>query len=476
MQLNPRKYFRIFLLAGLVNLAAASAIDANTAELPDLGSPDLVLYDRSTEEKLGRAFVVSLHKGYNLFEDRDTNQYIRDLGHRIAGHTGTNRNFTFYVIDDLSINAFAGPNGVIGIHTGLIQAVRTEDELAAVIAHEISHVTQNHLSRRFDYANNHGNLNSLATIIAAVLIGMQNPDAGMATMMGGMGLNIQNQLKNSRIHEKEADSIGIKLLHQAGFDPHAMGDFFGRLSKASSINSFQTPEILRTHPISEKRLAEAENRARQLNKKEITKNSVEFALIKIKTAKNYETKVEMDRPLSKNERCYLLSHSETAKQTSKCLRQLAFEDNTTPIFFLEYLSKIEELTKHQRNRINKRAHFLLELFPQNQSLLIGYANYLAEYETNLEAISILEQQQDMLLYQSNTHKRLSELYSKRKQSAHAYFYLAKANIEIGNLARAKHYLEQSKKAKYKADKRLSAKIASFEQKHRNLLIKKENNK
>lgn len=469
----------VFLLFGLQTSASLAST------LPDLGSPDLVVYDNATEEKLGRAFTNALHTEYDLYQDLESIHYIRQLGHKLASYTGTNRNFSFYVIKDPSINAFAGPDGVIGIHTGLINAVHTEDELAAVIAHEIAHVTQNHLSRRYDYSSNQGSVNSIASLIAAILIGMHNPDAGMATLMGGMGYNLQQQLKNSRIHEGEADAIGIGLLHKAGYDPHAMGNFFGRLAKASQHDTFHVPEILRTHPVTERRLAEAENRAAQLDsniKPPISKDT--FALIKLRVARgtdpNFTTTLHQIGQLNDSQTCYqrVLTSSKVSDQTN-CLMTL-LTDERTPNYLTTYLESINNQQRKAiapiENKLEQTINYMLELHPDNQALLVHASRYYFQIQQKEKGIELLENNHAQLSYRYHVLKELSEKYAEKNQQAHAYFYFAVAQYEIGNTIRSQHLLKRATEALTSNDSKLKQKIQTFKAKHSKSLKEKDKNK
>lgn len=467
------------ILSGILFFSKTQAND-----LPDLGSPDLVEYDTQTEQRLGRAFNTALHTQYQLFTDLETNAYIRELGHKLASFTGNSRNYQFYIIDDSSINAFAGPNGIIGIHTGLIEATETEDELAAVIAHEISHVTQNHLSRRYEYSSNNGNINSIASIIAAILIGMHDPNAGMATLMGGMGYNLQQQLKNSRLHESEADSIGIELLYKAGYNPHAMGDFFGRLSKASQLDTFKAPEILRTHPVSEHRLAEAENRAQNLGKQNSPKpdsylNFIKMRLTKIKTSQykfNPNTQA-----FTEKENCYSqsLKLTKPEKGTSTCLKKYATETESLPIFTTalidSYTRKKTALSTEELIDLEKLITFKLELHPNNPSIPIRYSRLLNQKENPTKAIKLLEKVQKNLTYRYELYNELSELYSKIRKESYVYLNLSKANYEIGNIERSKYFLKRTKETLDKNNHQLEQEIFILEDKISKLLKNNDKN-
>ena len=110
--------------------------------LPDLGNPADAVLSKNDEAQLGRSIMRQIRASGTVVEDPQINEYISEIGHRIASHINeSERDFTFFVIDDDSINAFALPGGYIGIHSGLLKATRSEDELAGVMAHEIAHVT-----------------------------------------------------------------------------------------------------------------------------------------------------------------------------------------------------------------------------------------------------------------------------------------------------------------------------------------------
>ena len=469
-------------LLTLITLALATSVQASS--LPDLGSPDLVEYDTQTEKELGRAFTSTLHTHYNLYTDLETNAYIRELGHKLASHTGNNRNYSFYIIDDSSINAFAGPDGVIGIHTGLINATETEDELAAVIAHEISHVTQNHLSRRYEYSSTQGSLNSIASLIAAILIGMHDPSAGMATLMGGMGYNLQQQLKNSRLHESEADAIGIDLLHKTGYNPHAMGDFFGRLAKASQLDTFKVPEILRTHPVSENRLAEAENRAQNLSMNQKLKPKSYLTYIKMRLKKDQDNLVEYNPKTftySESEDCYqkTLERITNKKTGPACLINENNKPGSPPLFTTalieSYIESNKKLNPKELKELNKLVEFKLELYPNNPSIPIRYSRYLQQTGDIQSAIKVLKNAESKLTYRYALYKRLAELYTKTKQESYVYLNLAKAYLEIGSIERSKYFAKRTKETSKEGNNKIKQEIAQIEDKLNKVLKNKDKN-
>ena len=476
---NDYRAFSVKLIFALwVSLFTLPAL---AIDLPDLGSPDLIEYDSQTEQELGRAFNTALHTQYDLYKDLETNAYIRELGHKLASYTGNNRNYQFYIIKDSSINAFAGPNGIIGIHTGLIEATETEDELAAVIAHEISHVTQNHLSRRYEYSNSQGSLNSIATLIAAILIGTQDPSAGMAALMGGMGYNIQQQLKNSRQHESEADAIGIKLLNKAGYNPHAMGDFFARLSKASNLNTHKIPEILRTHPVSDRRLAQAENRA-QTMKRIVSEPVSHLQFIKMRIKDDYKLKINKPE-LSNNEiqklNCYQLgiNHLRNKLEKPKCLGELSSQKEHFPIFtalLIRFYTKHGiSLNNKELNKFKKLIKFKLELHPNSPTIPILYSRFLQKNGKIKEAINLLLNSENKINYKYELYNELAELYSKTKEDSYIYTNLAKADLEIGNIEKSQYFIKRAKETLSKGNNKLKQEIFILEHKTSKLLKNKD---
>ncbi|MFP4146253.1 MAG: M48 family metalloprotease [Halorhodospira sp.] len=260
--------YAITLLAGAALLCAAPPAAIGSADLPQLGLPGSDALPLHEERELGHQVMQQVRAQMPLLEDAEVTEYISDLGHRLAGHTERpDYGFHFFVIEDERINAFALPGGHIGVHTGLIRETRSESELAGVVAHELGHVTQRHIARRYAQAKQL-NLQTAAAILAAILVGSQNPQAGSAAAMAGVAAPLQQQLAHSRTHEREADRIGVNTLAVAGFDPAGMPAFFERLADASRYAE-RPPEYLSTHPLTEHRISEAQGIADRLEAREV---------------------------------------------------------------------------------------------------------------------------------------------------------------------------------------------------------------
>jgi len=216
---------------------------------------------------VGEAVIRNIRRAGGLIEDLLLTGYLNDLGYRlVAANDEPGARFQFFLINDPAINAFALPGGFIGVHYGLLRAARSESELAAVLAHEIAHVTQRHHARAA--TGRSGNIPVVAAVLAAMILGASTDgsagDLAQAALASAAARNAQSQLDAIRGNEAEADRVGIALLAHAGFEPLAMADFFDQLARQTRLYGPQAPEFLRTHPVTENRIADARARARGL--------------------------------------------------------------------------------------------------------------------------------------------------------------------------------------------------------------------
>jgi predicted Zn-dependent protease len=246
---------KIFLI-GLFSLSQF----AISNELPNLGNSARNLITPQQEHHIGQALLRHLHEQQQLINDPLLIDYIQQLGQRLAAPSSP-QHFRFFILNQPSINAFAGPAGHIGIHAGLMLTSKTESELASVLAHEIAHITQHHLLQTWESAQTLS-LPKAALTLAAIALGVASgSQAGLALAAGSQAALQQQQINYTRRHEQEADRIGIQLLAKAGFDPNAMAAFFTRVGQANRVYSSALPELLRSHPMNNQRTAEALDRA-----------------------------------------------------------------------------------------------------------------------------------------------------------------------------------------------------------------------
>ncbi len=230
--------------------------------LPDFGEVSGNLMTPAEEEKLGKSFMRSIRATEKVLDDPLLQGYIQDLGDRLTGSgaDGSQR-FRFFLIDNPQINAFAGPAGHIGVYSGLVLTTETESELAAVLAHEIAHVTQSHLMRTW-HAASQMSVPQAAVLLAAAVLGMTvGGDAAIAAATAGQASLIQQQINFTRANEQEADRVGIGILAKSDFEPRAMPGFFARMGHANRVYASKLPEFLMTHPVTNSRIADSQGRA-----------------------------------------------------------------------------------------------------------------------------------------------------------------------------------------------------------------------
>jgi predicted Zn-dependent protease len=270
-------YYILILLLVTSNIVQA----VNAVDLPDIGDSSGSAVSPEFERRLGKAFMRSVRQFAAIVNDPEIESYIESIGYQLAANSDNNTlSFTFFVVDDPHINAFAAPGGVIGVNSGTILNSRNESELAGVLAHEIAHVTQRHMARQFERAGQLS-LPGIAGLLGAILIAMANPEAGAAALTIVTGAATQASINFTRANEEEADSVGIQLLARSGFDPQGMPGFFERLHQKSEYYSGNAPEFLRTHPLTTSRIAESKARASRYKPVSYT-NTASYELVRAK--------------------------------------------------------------------------------------------------------------------------------------------------------------------------------------------------
>ena len=248
---NVRRTILILTLAvGGISLVSAQ-------NLPDLGDVSAGILSPQLERRIGEeAFRDIQARNSAYLDDPEITQYVSDLGRRLVlASTESRQDFEFFVIRDTTVNAFAMPGGFVGVHTGLILTAQSESELASVLAHEVSHVTQHHIARMVSRDSQITTV-GIAAAVLALIAARSNPDMAQAALASATAGSIQAQLDFSREFEREADRLGFQLLRDAGFDVHAMPTFFERLQRSTRLYDNTLPAYLRTHPLTVERIAE----------------------------------------------------------------------------------------------------------------------------------------------------------------------------------------------------------------------------
>ncbi|KYK39474.1 M48 family peptidase [Stenotrophomonas maltophilia] len=264
---------RALLLTTAVTLALAMPLAQAQEKLPDIGSSAGELLTPARQAEYGAMMLRELRNYGYLLDDPLVNDWLQTMGTRLGSNSDQPRQpYTFFVMKDRQINAFATLGGYIGVNAGLVLTAEREDEVAAVLSHEIAHVTQQHVLRGVERAQRDQIpilLGMLAAVVAAQASNSTSSgNATMAAISSGMGLMQQRQINYTRSNESEADRLGIRTLSRSGYDVDAMAGFFERMSAAMRGNEggYSVPEFLRTHPVNITRISEAKARAEQMKK------------------------------------------------------------------------------------------------------------------------------------------------------------------------------------------------------------------
>lgn len=271
----------VVLMATTANLSLAQAPGAASGSLPSLGDNSELA--AAAERRIGDRIAVSIFRDPDYLDDPVLGDYLQSIWQplmtaaRARGELNAELDERFawdvFLVRDRSVNAFALPGGYFGVHLGLIAAVSNADELAAVLGHELSHVTQRHISRLMTQQNRQAPW-VIAAMVLGALAASKNPNAASAAIVGGQAVAVQNQLNFSRDMEREADRVGFGVMTDAGFASRGVATMFEKLQQASQLNDNGSFPYLRSHPLTTERIAEAQSRL-QLDAKAATKPTPE---------------------------------------------------------------------------------------------------------------------------------------------------------------------------------------------------------
>jgi predicted Zn-dependent protease len=369
------------------------------ADLPELGDPTQQEITPYQEHLMGKNFYKTLRSNIPFVEDLIVNDYLNTLAQRLVSQSDQPENhFKFFILKVPSINAFAGPDGYIGIHSGLYLSAVNESELAGVLAHEISHVTQRHLARAMTESQT-SPATMFAAILAGILVGAQDPTAGAAIIYGSTAAVLQSQINFTRQNEYEADRVAIKVLRDAGINPQGMAQFFETLlSRAESDNLLAQMEYLRTHPLNTTRIAEAKHRILESDKK-LPSDSLNFHLsqarVSVDTAQSLLDFIHRVQTLQKNTpnlvNTYTLAIAYTAfDQPKPAIRILngIIAQRDHPWFRLA-LARAYEKDNQQKVAL-KVLKELDQLYPNYMPVSIEYARTLINMNMQEDAILLLK--------------------------------------------------------------------------------------
>jgi predicted Zn-dependent protease len=423
--------------------AGQSTCFAQPRQLPDFGTPADTVLSKNRERQLGYRVLLQLRNAGVIVDDPLLTEYIKNLGAKLSSQANNGDfDFDFFFVDDDSINAFAMPGGHIGVNTGLMTATENESELASVLAHEVSHVTQRHAARAM-YDTQKMSIVSIATMLAAIALGAAggSADAVNGVMMGGQAAAAQRQINFTRQNEYEADRIGIDVLYKAGFDPMAMASFFGKLGRRYGSSQEFVPALLQSHPVSAERVAEARGRARQLPAQS-HQDSLAYGLAKARlqvltapTAQaamdHFQSAVDSQDPAQRYGLALSLMRLSLADNAERVFRALA-ADYPHVIAF-----RIGQAEALMASGLTEQALSLYaeseRLFPRNVPMTISYAEALIDAGQPAAAHRLLL---DLLNNVPPTPSQI-ELIARAANAAgdvaNAQYYMGEYHLAMGNL-------------------------------------------
>lgn len=424
--------------------------------LPDLGDESQQMISPLQERQIGEQSMYQIRADKSYLDDAEVADYLNQLGSQlVANCPEPSMEFEFFAINDNAINAFAMPGGFVGVNTGLILLAENESELASVLGHEISHVTQHHFARMIS-GQKYDSLAALATIAVAILAARNNPEAASAAIMGAEGGVIQRQLNFTRANEQEADRIGIATLQKSGFDTRAMPTFFERMQRATRLVEGNTPTYLRTHPITAERIADVDNRIQQMPY-HLVPDNLNFQLVRAKLLAKQKTPTEaaayfrsalgdqkFGNPIAN--RYGLTLSLLRGKQLKLAEQELTLLQHEAPPNAM--ITTLEGKIKRAEGEDKNLAFFYrtaTQNFPQHRALMYDYADILLENHNYKDALKLLNEQIQIHGEDSHLYELQARTFAALGRVQEEHHALAYNCILHGNLSCAIDQLELAKR-------------------------------
>ena len=426
--------------------------------LPDLGDVSQTVLTPQDEQYIGEQIMREVAVSDEVLQDIEVIDYLNGLGNKLAAASpDKQQKFNFFVVQDNSINAFAMPGGVIGVHTGLLLATNSESELASVLGHEIGHVTQRHMARMLAKQKT-DTFKNIAGIALALLVARANPELASGALATASAAGVARQLDYTREHEREADRVGLSILDSAGFDVRAMPAFFTTLQRGTRFTEGAAPSFLRTHPLNAERIADVSNRVETMPYKQVT-DSLEFNLVKAKLrASNGLAQSAIDQFEDNiKERRFA---SETAEHYGLALAMLRKNDlagaqnqikwlnkNAAKNAFIENLVARVEVARNNPQAAASQYAKALSLYPNHRSLIYGYAEHFLAINQPDKAIQIVQDKQTLYPNDAYFYAILAKAYTAKNKNLLRFQAQGESYYRQYNLKRAIEQMEFATKAK-----------------------------
>lgn len=443
MLTRSHQCFRALALFLGLWLPFAQGLAVAATSAPALGASQL---SPQEELQLGHEIMRQIRQQDGIVDDPLLTEYLNDIGHRLVAASGERgQHFRFFLVNDSSINAFALPGGYIGVNWGLWVQTRTESELAGVMAHEVAHVTQNHIARQYAASKGMG-LTTLGALLAALLIGAATKGGNMTegAIAAAAATSAQQQINFTRANEFEADRIGIGILAAAGYDPRGMVDFFKLMEQRFHYATANMPEFLSNHPLSSTRITEAAERAQRLatdEYRESRRYALMTARLRVLAGQDLHTSYEAFRSKT-------LADGEAARygQALAAIRLARPAEAVT--LFQQLTASSPDITAFRiglaeaqfaAGQTDAALHTdaqALELFPQNGPLMLSYADLLLKGGQPEQARVLLASHLDMAQDYPQLFRLIAESYNDGGEPADSHFYMARYYQELDELHQA----------------------------------------
>ncbi len=412
------------LLIPLLLLTLTAAADS---DLPLLGDEAPMLLQQ--EQALGRGIYKQLTDEGAVIEDPLLADYLEDIGDTLLASLDRRlRDYHFFLVESDVVNAFAAPGGYIGVYLGLIDQLESEDELAAVLAHEIAHVRLRHgmqMREKMDEIS----WMSMLGIVNAVLLSSRNPDAAAAMIALTQAGGVQSMINFTRGNEYEADRVGLQLLKGSNYDPWAMSDLMALLQRKERSGELAQIEYLRTHPVNANRIAEV--RARLPQDRKISRRS-RFSQFRDYLFHLYPMHSGRQRP-GAFARALRLMRDGDNEQAGRLLQQLVDQDPDS----IWYRSALAENLQaaHHPGQAAAVYRSLLDLYPGHFAISLRLAEVLLQQDETAQAAALLEDLRRDRGADPRLYKLLVELYQRQgldleKRLAQADYHWLRGEHEL----------------------------------------------
>ena len=416
-----------FLIAILIAMISLSSIaQTGRVNLPELGNSASDVLSNIEEREYAEGLIRQMRAYELLNEDPLISDFFSDMGYNLAASSDQpEAAFTFVVLDQPIINAFAAPGGVIALYSGLILLAETQDEVAGVLSHEIAHITQLHMYRAFEKAKTM-NILAMLAMLGLILASGGNGEVIQGAVMGSQAIAAQAQINFTRHNEVEADRVGIRTLSAAGYDPQGMADFFDKMGKKSRASGEGPPEFLRTHPVSVNRIAEAKSRIQNLPPVEADEGR-QFYIVQARLRALLEDdpkkaiayfKNELKKPLTdarRNGNLYglaIATQKNADYDKAGAILSDLLEKEPWRLAFQLQMANLQRKSGHPQKAIDGLAD-LYHSFPGNQAIALEYGKALLDQPDP----KLAETASEVLRQQLVTRKNDPALYALYAQAA-----------------------------------------------------------